>query len=164
MNHCIFVGNLVAKPELIEVEGAKGPISNVKFKIGVNERYGQKKESAFPFCEAWGPQADLIAKHFDKGDLIRVYCKFVTDTFPDKTTGETVYRDKFRVDRFEFVESKKGADTPSPAPAAEGGDAEPQATPEPAKPARSTKRTAAKRPDPVPIEDDDSGSEDGTPW
>jgi single-strand DNA-binding protein len=109
MNHCIFVGNLVQNPKLDTIQGSNGDVSVVKFKIGVNNR--QRNESTFPYCEAWGKGAEMISQHFRQGDLIRVYCSLVTDSWPDKQTGETRYRDKFRVERFEFVESRKASTT-----------------------------------------------------
>jgi single-strand DNA-binding protein len=109
MNHCIFVGNVVKTPQLESIKGKNGDVSVTKFKIGVNNR--QRNESTFPYCEAWGKGAEMICEHFRTGDLIRVYCSLVTDSWPDKQTGETKYRDKFRVERFEFVEARKAPST-----------------------------------------------------
>lgn len=164
MNHCIFVGNLVSDPELSTIDGARGPVSVVKFKIGVNTRLGpDKTESAFPFCEAWDKGAEVIAKHFRKGDLIRVFCRMVTQTWQDKATGENRYRDMYRVERFEFPElnSPKGAKTGSeqdqpPAPSAEAAP--------PAKAAAKGKGKVAPKRETVPPDDGDDEDDDETPF
>jgi single-strand DNA-binding protein len=140
MNHCIFVGNVVKTPQLESIKGKNGDVSVTKFKIGVNNR--QRNESTFPYCEAWGKGAEMICEHFRTGDLIRVYCSLVTDSWPDKQTGETKYRDKFRVERFEFVEARKAPSTDDTDGNEEAeGDEEEQEAPEEA-PKRAPKSTA----------------------
>lgn len=108
MNDCNFMGNLVADPELRYINGKEDgkKIAVLNFRIGVNNT--RTKASTFPNLEAWGSGAELIAKYFRKGDLIRVYTELVTDRWPDPEDDSKMnYRDKFRVSRFEFPETNK---------------------------------------------------------
>lgn len=134
MNHCIFMGNLVEDPQVKTVNGAKGETSVLNFRIGVNTYISKDRtEAAFPTIEAWGVQADMIAKFFRKGDLIRVFTRLRSDKWEGED-GTTKYRDKYVLEKFEFSEAgrKKSGDA-----AAEGDEtgAEAAEEPPPTKPA-----------------------------
>lgn len=103
MNHCIFEGHLTNDPELRYTPNGHQVTS---FSIGINK--GKDIKPVFPNLEAWGKTAETIIKWFHKGDLIRVYCELVVDTWEDKNSGEKRQRDKFRVDRFDFPPPNKG--------------------------------------------------------
>jgi single-strand DNA-binding protein len=119
MNHCIFVGNMVEDPKVETIKGSTGDVSVAKFRIGVNTRLGKDKtETTFPTIEAWGKSAEIIGQYFKKGDLIRVFARLKTDSWSDKSTGDTRYRDKFVLERFEFPEARKREEQPAEEPEA----------------------------------------------
>jgi single-strand DNA-binding protein len=146
MNLCIFEGNLTRDPELSQA----GETNVVRFTIAVNTKRGKGKErTAFADCEAWDKGAELIAKHFEKGKPIRVFAEYITDKYTDKE-GKTVYRHKYRVNEFFFV--NRGAGTAQ----TEGGEEAPKST---APKASTTKTTRKPAPKPEP-EDDGDGDDD----
>jgi len=67
LNVVILQGNLTADPEII------GPEKNVaRFTIAVNTGFGDKKETAFVDCVAFGKQVDTIKVYCTKGKQIIV--------------------------------------------------------------------------------------------
>jgi single-strand DNA-binding protein len=146
MNLCIFEGNLTRDPELSQA----GETSVVRFTVAVNTKRGKGKErTAFADCEAWDKGAELIAKHFEKGKPIRVFAECLTDKY--EKDGKTVYRTKFRVNEFFFVNRGAGAGQ------TEGGEEAPSTpAPKSAAPKASTTKTTRK-PAPKPEPEDDGG-------
>ena len=71
MNVCIFVGKLVAKPELTTTNNSHV----VNFTLAVEE-YRKDKDGTkhrrvdYLDFEAWDTGATTIAKHFEKGDML----------------------------------------------------------------------------------------------
>jgi single stranded DNA-binding protein len=126
MNICLFEGNLTKDPVVRTVPGKNGDVSVVNFTIAVNTRFGKQEKTTYINCEAWDKGADVIAKHFHKSKAIRVQAEHVTDKY--EKDGQTVYREKFRVKEFFFVNRGKSEDgegqeepvveEPTPAPAA----------------------------------------------
>lgn len=114
MNLCIFLGNLTRDPELKALSGDKRVVN---FGLAINRRFKRgkdtAKETAFLDCEAWDSGADLIAKHFKKGDPIIVHASVKQDEWEDKTTGQKRTKLKFRVNQFEFVPGKRGEGRPA---------------------------------------------------
>jgi single-strand DNA-binding protein len=110
MNQCHFLGNLAADPDLKTLSGDKRVVN---FTVAVNRRFKRgtdtAKETAFLPCEAWDSGADLISKHFKKGDPIIVHASVKQDEWEDKASGQKRSRLKFRVNQFEFVPGKPGA-------------------------------------------------------
>jgi single-strand DNA-binding protein len=108
MNQCHFMGNLTRDPELKSLANNKRVVN---FGIAVSRRFKRgtqtAKETSFLDCVAWDTGADLIAKHFKKGDKIIVHCSVQTDTWEDKKTGEPKSKLKFRVNQFDFVGGNK---------------------------------------------------------
>lgn len=103
MNKCHFLGRLVGEPELKPLGDQKRV---VKFRIAVDRKYKRgketAKETAFLDCEAWDTGADLIHKHFGKGDAIIVHASVKQDEWEDKATGQKRSKLLFRVDQFDF--------------------------------------------------------------
>ena len=69
-NSCNFQGKLVADPKLFE-----GNPNRVCFTVSVLGDYKDKDgkiQSSFLDFIAWRDTADYIAKHFRKGDMIRI--------------------------------------------------------------------------------------------
>lgn len=111
MNKCHFLGRLTRDPELKELSGGK---KVVNFTIAVGRDYKKNgetvKEVAYIDCEIWDTGADVIAKHFVKGNPIIVHCSVKQDNWEDKDSGQKRSKLKFRVDSFDFVpgNSNKG--------------------------------------------------------
>lgn len=101
-NNCNFIGNFVADPDGQDVsDGKGGNVRLVKFKLGVNNRRTGK--STFPQCEVWGKAAELIEEYCKRGDLIAIEAELITDTWKDKETDETRWREKYKVTDFRFL-------------------------------------------------------------
>ncbi len=116
MNECHFLGNLTRDPELRELASGKRV---VKFGIAVNRRYKKNgevvKEVSFLDHEAWDVTADIIAKHFQKGDAIIVHSSVQQDNWKDKNTGDNRSKLVFRVNRIDFVPGGKKTAAPNDA-------------------------------------------------
>jgi single-strand DNA-binding protein len=129
MNQCHFLGRLVADPVLKHVGSDKRV---VKFRIAVDRKYKRgketAKETAFLDMEAWDTGADLIAKHFVKGDPIIVHCSVKQEEWEDKNSGQKRSKLLFRCDKFDFLgtsSGKSGSKEPA-AVEAQGGEDETQ--------------------------------------
>lgn len=111
MNHIELAGRLTHDPEYSEVESQSRaePIKRCKFSVAVTRRRfkpDQDPETDFFNVTAWGKKAEVIARHFRKGDPIFVIgemqCSRYTDKDGNKREGWTV-----ELQEFHFVESKK---------------------------------------------------------
>ena len=84
LNSCVFQGRFVKDPELKTVADDK---SVVTFTIACDRDYKSKdgeREADFIDCEAWGYDAEFVAKHFGKGDMIVVRGRLKTKLYEDK--------------------------------------------------------------------------------
>lgn len=67
LNLVAIQGNLVDKPNIV------GKENNVaRFSIAVNNGFGEKRETVFVDCVAFGKQVAVIEKYFEKGKQIIV--------------------------------------------------------------------------------------------
>lgn len=102
MNNCIFIGRLANTPELRDAGDTK--VAN--FSIAVNRKYKSngelRDEVSFLDMVAWDKGAETIAKYFDKGDSIILYCSAKQEVWEDKDTSKKRSKVVFRVERFEF--------------------------------------------------------------
>ncbi len=125
MNQCHFEGRITADPELRNISNEKR-VTN--FRIAVDRRYKRgketAKETAFLDMEAWDTGADIIAKHFAKGDPIIVHCSVKQEEWDDKATGARRSKLKFRVNSFDFPLGKTSGKKTNPNAAPQ--DDEPQ--------------------------------------
>jgi single-strand DNA-binding protein len=104
----MFTGNLTRDVELRDVGSTKVG----SFGLAVSEKWRakdgtEKVETAFFDCEAWGKQAETIAKYFKKGTPITVITKAKMETWVDKATGGKRSKIKFRVEDFKFIPKTK---------------------------------------------------------
>lgn len=67
MNLFVIGGRLVADP-ILKKTSTGVPV--LKFRIAHNRRHKDKEQTSFFECEAWDTGAELIAKHFKKGNSI----------------------------------------------------------------------------------------------
>lgn len=106
MNHCVFVGNLVADPVTTSLSGGQ---LVTKFTLAVNSRRKSKNnenvnsEVAFIECEVWDKAAELIGERCVKGTKLLVEARARTESWVDKTTGNKRSALRFRVNTFEFM-------------------------------------------------------------
>jgi single-strand DNA-binding protein len=107
LNLVALQGNLVADPEIV------GKEENVaRFTIAVNNGFGEKKETAFVDCVAFGKQVEAIKEYFTKGKQVLVKGSLRQNRWETKE-GEK--RSKLEVvlenyGGFSFVGSGKPAD------------------------------------------------------
>ena len=124
LNRVLLAGNLTRDPELRCFANDR---SVANFGLAVNRRTkgsdGQSHDEAtFVDCEAWGKDADLIAKHLAKGRGIFIEGRLKLETWEDKTDGTKRSKLKIVVERFHFVDSAPSdrqpgdADETAPAP------------------------------------------------
>lgn len=123
INSVIIGGNLVRDPEVrVTPKGT----SVAQFTVGNNRKWrddsgSDREDVAFVDCEAWGKQAENIAKYFAKGRPIIVEGRLKQEQWEDKQTGAKRSRIKVSVSAFHFVGSRQDAPQRSeerPAPAA----------------------------------------------
>ncbi|WP_204981690.1 single-stranded DNA-binding protein [Mammaliicoccus sciuri] len=100
MNTAILIGNITND---LEVRPA-GQSNVLKFGLGVRGNF-KKDETNFIQVEAWGKNAENIAKYFEKGSKILIQGELKQNRFEDKDGNkrEKVY---VNVDKFEFLDSK----------------------------------------------------------
>ena len=103
MQRNLFIGNVVAAPELLPVGEGKTRTSVARVRVASNEVYidresGERKEIAtfLPF-EIWGRSAENAAKLMTTGRSVVIDYVIRNTDWIDKNTGEKRYRDVYRV-------------------------------------------------------------------
>jgi len=117
MNKVVLVGRLTAKPEL---RYTQQNTAYTRFTVAVNRSFANadgKRDADFINVVAWRKQAEIIAKFFDKGNLIALDGRIQTGNYDDKD-GNKRYTMDVALENFEFVESKnaKQASSNEPTP------------------------------------------------
>jgi len=112
----------------------------------------QREEVTFIDLEAWGKQAETMAKFLSKGRPVFIEGRLKLDQWEDKTTKEKRSKLKVVVEGFQFVDSRAGG-----APAGEEASAgesnyEPRRAPAPARAAASGAPASAA---PAPMGEED---------
>lgn len=104
-NLVILSGRLTADPELKTTQSG---LSVTSFNIAVDRRVksGEEKKADFITIVAWRNTAELITKHFRKGNLIGIEGSIQTRKYTDKDGNN---RTAFEVvaNNIQFLESKK---------------------------------------------------------
>lgn len=85
-NRVQLIGNLGAAPEIKTIEGGK---KIAKLLLATNETYKNQKgekvtETTWHNLTAWGSQAELAEKYFEKGMEILVDAKLQNNNYTDK--------------------------------------------------------------------------------
>jgi single-strand DNA-binding protein len=128
LNKVLLLGNLTRDPELRATP--KGA-SVAQFGLAVNRVYktedGEtREETTFVDLEAWGRQAEAIARYLSKGSSCLVEGRLKLDTWEDKASGEKRSRLRVVAEVVQFLDRK----TAEPdAPAQEPPLAQPAAKP-----------------------------------
>ena len=105
MNKAILVGRLTRDPEL---KTTGSGVSVCSFTIAVNRRFKNAEgnyDADFINCVAWRQQAELIAKHFKKGDMIGIAGSMQTRNYD--RDGIKVYVTEVVVEEIDFVGNSK---------------------------------------------------------
>lgn len=105
-NKVILLGNLTRDIELRPAGGT----SVGKVGLAVNRRFttagGEAREEVtFIDCEAWGKQAETMAKYLSKGKSVMIEGRLKLDQWEDKE-GKKQSKLKVVVEGFQFVDSK----------------------------------------------------------
>lgn len=104
MNVVILIGRLTKDPE-IKVVGQKNS-TMCSFNLAINRKYRQGDVKAdFISCYTFGKTAELIEKHFRKGNLIAVTGELQNNNYTDKD-GVKHYSMNVLVSSIDFVQSK----------------------------------------------------------
>ena len=103
-NKCIFMGRLVADPELRQTQSG---IPVCRFRIAVNRLKKQdgSQEADFIGCTAWRGTAEFISRYFTKGQKIIVEGSLRNNDYTDNN-GVKHYSMDVLIHNVEFGESK----------------------------------------------------------
>lgn len=134
-NKVILIGNLTRDVELRTTQ--KGT-AIAQFGIAINRQYKsedgtQKDETTFVDVEAWGKQAELVAKYLAKGAPAMIEGRLKLDQWEDKTSGQKRSRLKVVLENVQFLGGKRDAQTTDREPYSEPAPKQAEA----AKPAAS---------------------------
>ena len=126
MNKVIISGNLTRDPEL---SYTPNQTAICKFGIANNRKCGDREETAFVDCTAWGKQAEIINQHFGKGKAILLEGRVSFDQWEGKD-GQRRTKLYVTVEGFDFIGAKDDQPGPpqgqrQPAPPMGGGQAPP---------------------------------------
>lgn len=111
-NTVILTGRLTANPEL---KTTPNGVSVCSFTIANEVGYGDNKKTSFIPIVAWRGAAEVVAKHFTKGNMIGIEGSVQTRKYQDKDGNN---RTAFEVvaNNVQFVESKKADSNDDSAP------------------------------------------------
>lgn len=104
MNKCVFIGNITREPELTFIPSTGMAVC--KFGLALNEGYGDKKETIFLNCVAFGKVAENIAQYTGKGSKVAIDGKIKTGSYQNKE-GKTIYTTDVIVNTIEFLNKKE---------------------------------------------------------
>ncbi len=105
INLAIIMGRLTFDPELMKTSTGKSALS---FSVAVERDYksGDEKLTDFISCEAYGKNAEFIAKYFTKGQMIAVIGTLNNKSYTDKKTGIDRTLTKIIVNKVSFCGNK----------------------------------------------------------
>ncbi len=108
-NKVLLMGNLTRDVELRAIGSGQ---SVAKIGLAVNRNFttasGEKREEVtFVDCEAWGKQAEVMAKYLSKGRPVFIEGRLKLDQWEDKE-GNKQSKLRVVVEGFQFVDSGRG--------------------------------------------------------
>lgn len=114
-NKVLLIGNLTRDPEMRVTPGG---LSICKFGLAVNRNFTtkdgeQREETTFVDIDAFGKQAETIAKYMSKGRPLFVEGRLRLDQWEDKNSGEKRSRLGIVLEGFQFIGSKGDGDSSS---------------------------------------------------
>lgn len=109
LNKCFLIGNLTRDPEL-RVTPKGTPIAS--FGLAINRQSknadgSHADEVTFVDVEAWGKQAELVAKYLAKGAPAMIEGRLKLDEWQDKTSGAKRSRLKVVLENVQFLGGKR---------------------------------------------------------
>jgi single-strand DNA-binding protein len=104
MNSVNVIGNLVTDPELKKIND---DLSLCKFRIAVNEGFGENAKVFFFEVVSWNKQAENIAKYMVKGNKIAVSGSLQQESWENKD-GDKRSKTVIRAFNVEFLSPPKG--------------------------------------------------------
>jgi single-strand DNA-binding protein len=129
LNKVFLIGNLGRDPEIRTTQSGQ-PVAN--FSLATNRRWtdrnGQRQEQTeWHNIVCFGRQAEIAGQYLQKGRQIFVEGRIQTRSWDDRQTGEKRYKTEILCDNFQMLGQRESTGTsyPAPAPAAGGGDYEP---------------------------------------
>lgn len=102
-NRVILMGNFARDPELRYTPGGSAVTD---FRLGINERFGEKNITTFIDVVAWNKTAENICAYMHKGDSIHIEGRIGVETWDDRVTGKKMSRVKVVVGHCLFLSSK----------------------------------------------------------
>lgn len=133
-NRVILAGNMTRDPESRALPSGQ-PLT--KFSLAINRTYttkdGEKREEVtYVDIDAFGKQAEVIAKYCSKGSGILVEGRLKQDSWDDKKTGEKRTKLGVILENFTFIGGRApGAAPEGDGPAPRSGGARGGASPAP---------------------------------
>ena len=103
INKVVLVGNLTRDPQFIKTQSG---ISNVRFTLAINRRFGNKDEADFVSCVAWRQTADFVFQYAKKGQTVALEGHLTTGSYDDKATGKKIYTTDVTCDSVQLINSK----------------------------------------------------------
>ena len=108
-NLAVLSGRITATPEL---KTTANGVPVCTFAIAVDRRYkqGEEKQTDFINIVAWRGAAEIVAKHFTKGNMIGIEGSIQTRRYQDQSGNN---RTAFEVvaNNVQFLESKKASES-----------------------------------------------------
>ena len=81
INHVSYQGRFTRD---LELKTTKNNLSYINFTLAWSEKYGDKEVNCFINCVAYRGTAEFIKKYFEKGDMVLVEGKLVTQSYQDQ--------------------------------------------------------------------------------
>ena len=103
INKVVLVGNLTRDPQFTKTQSG---ISNVRFTLAINRRFGNKDEADFVSCVAWRQTADFVSQYAKKGQTVALEGHLTTGSYDDKATGKKIYTTDVTCDSVQLINSK----------------------------------------------------------
>jgi len=123
LNKVLLIGNLTRDAELrVTPKGT----SVAQFGLAVNRKFKKDdntdgEEVTFVDIEAWGKQAELVAKYLTKGSPAMVEGRLKFDQWEDKQSGQKRSKLKVILENVQFLGTRGGAETDAGGNSREGG-------------------------------------------
>lgn len=130
LNKVFLIGNLTREPELRTTP--KGT-AICQFGLAVNREFkdesgAKRDETTFIDVEAWGKQAELVAKYLTKGSPAMIEGRLRFDQWEDKASGQKRSRLKVVLENVQFLGAPRGRDGASQA-SGDNGASPPRSAP-----------------------------------
>jgi single-strand DNA-binding protein len=113
LNKVLLIGNLTREPELrVTPKGT----SVAQFGLAVNRKFKKEdgsdsEEVTYVDIEAWGKQAELVAKYLTKGSPAMVEGRLKFEQWEDKQSGQKRNKLKVILENVQFLGTRGGAET-----------------------------------------------------